>query len=115
MTLRLVLARLNHETNTFSPVATRLASFNPLWGAAASAAAKGSPTALGAFHAFATRIGADIRVPLIAQANPSGLVDDAAFDAMAQAIVDAVAEGCDGILLDLHGAMVTHRHDDGEG
>lgn len=115
MTLRLVLARLNHETNTFSPVATRLASFNPLWGAAAAAAAKGSPTALGAFHAFATRIGADIRVPLIAQANPSGLVDDAAFDAMAQAIVDAVAEGCDGILLDLHGAMVTHRHDDGEG
>jgi microcystin degradation protein MlrC len=29
--------------------------------------------------------------------------------------VDAVAHGCDGVLLDLHGAMVTERFDDGEG
>ena len=28
---------------------------------------------------------------------------------------DAVALGCDGVLLDLHGAMVTRSHDDGEG
>src|SRR6185295_9543389 len=30
-------------------------------------------------------------------------------------IVDAVARGCDAVLLDLHGAMVTRSHDDGEG
>jgi microcystin degradation protein MlrC len=29
--------------------------------------------------------------------------------------VDAVAKGCDAVLLDLHGAMVTRAHDDGEG
>jgi len=115
MTMRLVIARLNHETNTFSPVPTPLAAFGPKWGEDAAAAAPGSPTALGAFHAFGTRIGARLAVPLVAHANPSGPVDDEAFDAMAEAILRAVGEGCDGILLDLHGAMVTRSHDDGEG
>ena len=111
---RLVLARVNHETNTFSPVKTPLSVFNPIFGAEALAAAEGHPTALGAFHAFAREIGAQIEVPIIAHANPSGPVEDAAFEAMVQAIVEAVAKGCDGILLDLHGAMVTRSHDDGE-
>jgi len=115
MTLRLVVARLNHETNTFSPVPTPLAAFNPKWGEEAAAAAADSPTALGAFHAFGARIGAELSIPLVAHANPSGPVDDAAFEAMADAILDAVRRGCDGILLDLHGAMVTKSHDDGEG
>ncbi len=113
--MRLVLARLNHETNTFSPVPTPLSAFRPLWGEAARTAAQGHPTALGAFAAFARRLGAETRVPLIAHADPSGPADDATFDAMADAILAAVAEGCDGILLDLHGAMVTRGHDDAEG
>lgn len=32
MSKRLVLARLNHETNTFSPIPTALAVINPLRG-----------------------------------------------------------------------------------
>ena len=112
---RLVLARLNHETNTFSPLPTPLAAFAPKWGADALAAADGYSAAIGAFHAFARRIGAEIEVPLIAHAMPSGPVEDDAFEEMAQAILAAVEKGCDGILLDLHGAMVTRSHDDGEG
>lgn len=112
---RLVLARQNHETNSFSPVPTPLSAFNPLWGDAALAAADGISTALGAFHAFARRIGAEVEVPLIAHAMPSAPVEDEAFETMAQAILAAVEKGCDGILLDLHGAMVTRSHDDGEG
>jgi microcystin degradation protein MlrC len=34
---------------------------------------------------------------------------------MAGKIVAAVAQGCDAVLLDLHGAMVTQSHEDGEG
>ena len=34
---------------------------------------------------------------------------------MADAICDAVRKVCDGVMLDLHGAMVTTAHDDGEG
>ena len=113
--MRIVVARLNHETNTFSPVPTTLESFAPKWGDDARAFGKGSNTALGAFHDYAERKGAELITPLAATANPSGPVDDAAFEAMATAIVDAVAAGCDAILLDLHGAMVTRSHDDGEG
>nr|WP_278521051.1 M81 family metallopeptidase [Brucella anthropi] len=113
--MRLVIARLNHETNTFSPVATPLASFDPQWGEAALAFGRGSNTALGAFIAYATKIKAEMVIPLAATANPSGTVDDDAFETMAGAIVAAVARGCDAVLLDLHGAMVTKSHDDGEG
>src|SRR5690606_27995079 len=45
----------------------------------------------------------------------SGPVADEAFEAMAAAIVAAVRGGCDAVLLDLHGAMVTDSFDDGEG
>lgn len=113
--MRIVTARLNHETNTFSPLATPLEAFRPLWGEAARAAGTGSATALGAFLAFAEARGAGVAVPVSAHANPSGPVADAAFEALSGAIVAAVAEGCDAILLDLHGAMVTESLDDGEG
>ncbi|MGH8766463.1 MAG: M81 family metallopeptidase, partial [Burkholderiales bacterium] len=42
-------------------------------------------------------------------------VENDAFEAMAGKIVAAVQHGCDAVLLDLHGAMVTRRYDDGEG
>ena len=54
-------------------------------------------------------------MPIAASAWPSGPVDDAAFEHIAGRICDAVARGCDGVLLDLHGAMVTQSHEDGEG
>lgn len=38
-----------------------------------------------------------------------------AYDRLTAAIEEAVAAGCDAVLLDLHGAMVTERHEDGEG
>jgi microcystin degradation protein MlrC len=118
MPLTIVAARMNHETNTFSPVPTPLESFGPdgpTFGAAAQAQGAGSRTALGAFIAAAERRGATLRVAVNATANPSGRVDGAAYERLADAIVDAVRQGCDAILLDLHGAMVTEHFDDGEG
>jgi microcystin degradation protein MlrC len=116
--VKIVAARLNHETNTFSPVPTPLAAFGadgPTFGAAALAQARATRTALGAFIDAAERRGAAVVVAVNATANPSGRVDAAAYERLAGAIVDAVRDGCDAILLDLHGAMVTERHDDGEG
>ncbi|WP_446513545.1 M81 family metallopeptidase, partial [Photobacterium sp. DNB22_13_2] len=43
--MRILIARFNHETNTFSPVPTPLASFHPRYGADAYRAAKGTRTA----------------------------------------------------------------------
>jgi microcystin degradation protein MlrC len=112
---RLVIARLNHETNTFSPVRTRWPHSRRNGAMRRGRLPKATPAALGAFEEFARQIGAEYEVPLVAHAMPSGPVEDDAFEAMAQAILAAVGTGCDGILLDLHGAMVTRSHDDGEG
>jgi microcystin degradation protein MlrC len=54
-------------------------------------------------------------IPIAANAWPSGPVEDTAFEYIAGRICAAVAAGCDAILLDLHGAMVTQSLDDGEG
>jgi microcystin degradation protein MlrC len=116
--MKIVAARLNHETNTFSPVATPLAAFGPdgpTFGAAALAQARGTRTGLGAFIAAAEARGTPITVAVNATANPSGRVHDEAYERLAQCIVDAVRDGCDLILLDLHGAMATQSFDDGEG
>lgn len=113
--LRIVTARVNHETNTFSPVATPLSSFSPQWGEAALRAARGSATAMGAFIEAADNLKADIVTPVFATAFPSGVVAADAYEALCSAIVEDVARGCDAILLDLHGAMVAQDHEDGEG
>ena len=116
--MKIVAARLNHETNTFSPLATPLAAFGPegpAFGAAALASACGTRTALGAFVDAAAARGDEIAVAVNATANPSGLVDGDAYERLAGSIVEAVRGGCDAVLLDLHGAMVAAGADDGEG
>jgi microcystin degradation protein MlrC len=118
--MKLVIAQMKHETNTYSPVPTPLSRFahgsaTPPEGTAAIAAYRGTGSAIGAFIELAEAARADFVVPIAASAWPSGPVDDRAFDHIAQRICAAVAQGCDGVLLDLHGAMVTQSHEDGEG
>ncbi len=118
--MRLMIAMMKHETNTFSPVPTPLARFGngpgPLYGEAAVAAYRGTGTGLGAYLDLAEREGAEIVLPIAAGASPSRPVEDAAYEHMAGIICDAVAKGgYDGIMLDLHGAMVTESLEDGEG
>ncbi|NYT37142.1 M81 family peptidase [Allopusillimonas soli] len=115
--MKILIARLNHETNTFSPVPTRLEDFGlngPDYDADAYAANKGARTAMGAYIDLAEAFGAQIVTPLSATANPSGPVDGDAYRIMTHHIVDAAA-GCDAVMLDLHGAMVAESTDDGEG
>ncbi len=120
--MRLVVAMMSHETNTFSPVPTPLARFSrggasgtPLSGEAALAAYRNTGTAIGAFIELAEAEGAEIVAPLAAGAWPSGPVEDAAWRYMADRVCEAVAAGCDGALLQLHGAMATESLEDGEG
>ena len=122
--MNIVIAQMKHETNTFSPVPTPIERFAsgsplPLEGEAAISSARGTGSGLGAFIELAQKAGANILLPVAGSAWPSGPVEDAAFEYMAGRICDAVADagsaGCDAILLDLHGAMVTESFDDGEG
>jgi microcystin degradation protein MlrC len=118
--MRLLIAMMKHETNTFSPVPTPLARFGngpgPLYGAAALDAYRGTGTGLGAYLDLAAREGAEIVLPVAASAPPSAPVEDAAYAAITNRICEAAANGrYDGIMLDLHGAMVTQSLEDGEG
>ncbi|HWN01404.1 MAG TPA: M81 family metallopeptidase [Candidatus Dormibacteraeota bacterium] len=113
--LKLVLAMMMHETNTFSPVPTPLSSFRPLQGEAAIAEFKDTNTQLGGFLHVAEQAGAEIVLPVAGGAHPSGYVEPAAYEDMVEAIVGAVRGGCDAVFLALHGAMVAAHVDDGEG
>ncbi len=118
--MKFVIAQLQHETNTFSPVTTPWESFGgkggPPLGADAYRAIKGTRLPMAAFLDLAEAEGAEIVTPFAAWANPSGPVDGEAYDRFCEILCDEVAKGCDAIFLDLHGAMVVaDRTDDGEG
>jgi microcystin degradation protein MlrC len=117
--MKFVIAQMQHETNTFSPVPTPWEEFGPkgpYLGRDAFDAMKGKGMAMAAFMDLAQKVGAEVATPVAAWANPSGPVDGKAYDRICEAICDDVAKGCDAVLLDLHGAMVVaNRTDDGEG
>ncbi len=118
MTLRAVVAMMEHETNTFSPVPTPLERFGspdvPV-GPEVYRRFKGTGTGIGAFLDLADAEGMEIATPIAGNAAPSGPVSAAAYATMCDAICDAVRHGCDACFLDLHGAMVTENTGDGEG
>jgi len=115
--MKILIARMNHETNTFSPLPTPLEAFGnngPAFGEAAYTENKGGRTAMSAFIDLAEAAGTTLVTPLSAFANPSGRVAADAYQTFCDCIVNAAA-GCDALLLDLHGAMVVENTDDGEG
>lgn len=116
--MKLVLAMMKHETNTFSPIVTDWARFES-WGlytgqAAIDAYGK-TNMPLGVYLKLAKEYGAEVVLPMAAEAMPGGLVTADAYRRMAEPILAAVKAGCDGCLLDLHGAMVVEGTEDGEG
>ena len=120
--MRILIAMMKHETNTFSPVPTPLERFGrggpkggPLYGREAYEAYKNTGTAMGAYIDIAEREGAEVVTPIAASAPPSAPVQDAAFEHIVSTICEAAGKGCDAIMLDLHGAMVTESYEDGEG
>lgn len=118
--MHVVIATMSHETNTFSPVITDLDRFSggrpePLSGDEARRVYEGTASCVGGYIQAAEEVGARISIPVVAAAPPSGPVEDDAYEYIVERILAAVRQGCDALLLDLHGAMVTHSFDDGEG
>ena len=116
--MRIVIAMMKHETNTFSPIVTDWQRFED-WGAYTGpdvAAAYGDTRmAVAAYLKLAREIDAEVVTPLAAEAMPSGRVVEAAYEYMSGLICDAIKAGADAALLDLHGAMVAEHLFDGEG
>lgn len=117
---RVLTARFMHETNTFSRVKTDMALIRRRdfhLGNEIPAAFRGTRSALGATFEAADKYGWTLVHPVSANPNPSGIVADAAFEEIAGMILGAAETKppIDGVLLHLHGAMVTQSHEDAEG
>lgn len=110
-----------HETNTFSVRPTTQASFESgggLWltGPDIVAGVEGTNTETAGFLDVATTEGWEVACTIHGEAPPGGVVTDACFETYMAAILAPLKAGrCDGVLLALHGAMVTNTFDDAEG
>lgn len=119
--LTVLTAEMLHETNTFCALPTTLACFAErglLYGDAAVAARQDNNTELGGFLEAAREYGWKVIHTLSAHAQPGGPVTRDAFDRLTATILAAAQANMgriDGILLGLHGAMVTDFCEDGEG
>ena len=117
--MRLLIAMMKHETNSFSPIATpwqRFVDWGAFHGAEVVKAYRGTAMPIGAYIDLAEAAGAEIASPIAAEAMPSGTVSAEAYRRLTDPILEAVARGgIDAAMLDLHGAMVAEDTPDGEG
>ncbi len=119
---RIAIAGLQHETNTFSPIPTTYEDFTlPNAGRmllAEDLRQLGSGrfnNPVSGFYDQAAALGFEL-IPLISfSTEPSNMTPMAVFDRLMDQLLDQLsAVECDGIFLDLHGAMALEGHLDGE-
>jgi microcystin degradation protein MlrC len=111
---------LSHETNTFSTIPTDRAQFEARhlhYGGEIVETFRGTGTCLGGMIDAAGRLGVTLVPSVAAAASPAGLVTRDIYEHVkTRLLADLLAAGrVDGVLLDLHGAMVVEGFDDGEG
>ena len=118
--MRIAVGCIGHETNTFSPVATTIDNFkNGSYhrGDEIISAFRGTRTITGGFLDVAEQLNLQ-PVPLLwAFATPSGMVEQTAYQTLKAEFLTLLqnAGKLDGVILDLHGAMVTDELEDAEG
>ena len=119
MSFKILSAEVAHETNTFSRIPTDEQAFRNghfLIGDDAIAKRGKKNTELAGFLDIGSKYDWHIDHVLSANAVPAGKVTSAAYNWLADPIVEAArANRYDAILLGLHGAMVSDDYEDGEG
>jgi len=116
--MKILLACLFHETNTFVESATTLEGFARARGAELLAR-RGDDSPMDGFLESAAGYGWEVIPAVDYHASPSGMVDDHVLEEfwseLRPRLESAVGEGLDGIFLILHGAMATSTNTDPEG
>lgn len=122
MAQRWVAAVLRHETNTFSPIPTMVKDFGrvgptdgPAIGDDAFRVYRETNNPVAAYIDLAEEAGVELDFPFAGNAHPSAPALDEIIDQCSELVIASIEKGCDALLLDLHGAMVTEGFDDGEG
>jgi microcystin degradation protein MlrC len=119
--MRIVTGCISHETSTFTPFATTWESyldhFGYLQGAEIIPKFRGTNTPTGGFIEGADVYGFELIPTIFAEPHPSAPTPRAIFDQVLDDMLTrmAAASPIDGVLLELHGAMVAEGIDDGEG
>lgn len=119
MTLRFAAAQLSHETNAFSAVRTDMAAFAASTirrGAQIVTEERGTNSTFGGFIGGAERFGVELVPILSVWATPSGIVDGPTLRSLLDELIAGIYEAgtIDGVLLGLHGAMVSDLERDAD-
>lgn len=121
--MRVAIGGISHESSTFSTVPTQLSDFelrNYAEGEGMLERLTGTKTPIGGFIDAARDAGYDVVPTIFASATPGGPVTAEATEVLTGKLVDGLREALhvgplDGVMLALHGAMVSDLDDDGEG
>ena len=123
--MKIASGGVQHETNTFSDTPTTLADFqrDSVCGDDFSGGQtlfdryRNTGTIHGGYIDGAEAAGVELIPLLSAKAQPAGLVEKQAFDQLLGMFLERLeaALPVDGVLLDLHGAMVAEHFEDAEG
>ncbi|MCH8295206.1 M81 family metallopeptidase [Candidatus Poribacteria bacterium] len=118
--MRIATGCIGHETNTFSPVKTSIDNFKGgayYIGEEIVAAFRQTSTITGGFIDSAEKLDMQLDPLLWTFATPSGTVEQTAYEILKAEFLDRLKRTgqIDGVLLDLHGAMVTEAIEDVEG
>ena len=114
--MRIALAGINHETNTYCRGLTEAKDFHQLRGDRMFRA-RGSETSLGGALATCAELGIDVVPILFCDTQPSAMIARAAYEGFKAEILRGLAAALpvDGVFLALHGAGVVEGLQDLEG
>jgi len=115
--MRIGIASLNHESNTFASFPTTLSDFRFVRGQEIIEQYRPTFHELGGFIAGADEYGYEM-VPLMgAVATPAGAVEAEAYEALTDELLGLIRDAMplDGLLLGLHGAFVAEGFPQGDG
>ncbi|MBM4068005.1 MAG: M81 family metallopeptidase [Planctomycetes bacterium] len=117
--MRIAVAGLMHESNTFNPIKTDRKAFEAqslLFGPALVEEWRAAHHEMGGFIEGVARLGHELLPLVMGWATPSGPVADAVIDEICDHIVREIKkQQADGLLLGQHGAMVVESFPDGDG
>jgi microcystin degradation protein MlrC len=118
--VRIFVAMVSHETNTFSTIPTDRAQFEARdlrYGGEIVEAYRGTGTCLGGMIDVAVQRGLTLVPSVAASASPAGRVTKDIYEDLKGRLLDDLVKAGppQGVLLDLHGAMVPEGLEDGEG
>src|SRR5690554_1099423 len=116
------VAGISHESNSFSSQKTTLNDFNVRFGETPEEWAESffsqanSQTTSSGYIEGAKRFGLELYPTLLVRARPMGVVTDHAFETMINEVILRLKSGpkLDGILLQLHGAMIVESFPSGD-